>query len=924
MFTRLGNRDMNVFTRLGERKKDIHSPLGPEGASHRRHASDRRSASTGRSGENPNHMREEARNLIRSYVTCSSESQREIKREWDATDRANRRQSTDEEDLSQPWLCEETDPFTTWIRNFEVPKRTRMPTNVKTYDGTGDPEDHLKIFQTAAKIERWAVPIWCHMFNSTLIGTARFWFDKLPSESIDSYEILQKAFIGNFSQQKKYIKDPVKIHHIKQREGELTEAFVERFKAKSMHVNGGLKWMRISRFMHGITNPDLIKRLNDNILKCVYEMMSATKAFLIREVVVANQSRKKAPSAWKHHEASHKPNFDKRPDFKNRHKLKKRRDSQNKNKLCEFHGDKGHSTDECIHLRKQIEEAVKSCQLSHLIKELKQGGNKGEHAKTAKKEEASNKEKATAIFMVQSWKRVTRQRITQSFSASQEISFPPLASSDGQENLIVIEAEVDGHLIHRMYVDGGSASKVLYEHCFNRLRPEIKNQMTQAITPFLGFNDEISWPLGQISMMVSLGDGEHSTNALMNFMVARSPSPYNGIIRRPGLRKIQAIPSTTHRMLKFPIERGIVTLCSNIIPAECRMVVEAPNESLSNKPTVAKGIKVAIHPEYPKQTVMIGGSLSEKGKMELYDLLRSNLDIFSWKPADTTRVPRSIAEHCLNIREWYPPIRQKRRWQAPDRNKAIQEEVTKLVDAQIMREVHYHNWLSNPLMKGIEFTYAIRFEFDASNNEAKYEALVAGLRIAEQMGVQNLEAKVDSRLVANQINGSYIAKEQSMTSGQVERANRSLGEGIKARLGEENKNWVEEVPHVLWLYHTTIKTRNGHTSFSLTYDTEAVIPVEIAMPSLSEKKPRFKKQKAKQKWNDTTTPRSAAQSLNPETLSSATMKLAMQKNGKLGPKWEGPYKVVEALGKGAYKLRNGNGDIHPQTWNVKDLKKCYL
>ncbi|GJS20364.1 hypothetical protein Tco_0448996 [Tanacetum coccineum] len=29
-----------------------------------------------------------------------------------------------------------------------------MPTNVKTYDGTGDPEDHLKIFQTAAKIER--------------------------------------------------------------------------------------------------------------------------------------------------------------------------------------------------------------------------------------------------------------------------------------------------------------------------------------------------------------------------------------------------------------------------------------------------------------------------------------------------------------------------------------------------------------------------------------------------------------------------------------------------------------------------------------------------------------------------------------------------------------------------------------------------
>ncbi|GJR55546.1 reverse transcriptase domain-containing protein [Tanacetum coccineum] len=47
--------------------------------------------------------------------------------------------------------------------------------------------------------------------------------------------------------------------------------------------------------------------------------------------------------------------------------------------------------------------------------------------------------------------------------------------------------------------------------------------------------------------------------------------------------------------------------------------------------------------------------------------------------------------------------------------------------------------LTNP--EGIKFTYALRFEFDASNNEAKYEALVAGLRRADQIGVQNLEAK---------------------------------------------------------------------------------------------------------------------------------------------------------------------------------------
>ncbi|GJV65499.1 reverse transcriptase domain-containing protein [Tanacetum coccineum] len=44
--------------------------------------------------------------------------------------------------------------------------------------------------------------------------------------------------------------------------------------------------------------------------------------------------------------------------------------------------------------------------------------------------------------------------------------------------------------------------------------------------------------------------------------------------------------------------------------------------------------------------------------------------------------------------------------------------------------------LTNP--EGMEFTYALRFQFPASNNEAEYEALIAGLRIATQMGVRNL------------------------------------------------------------------------------------------------------------------------------------------------------------------------------------------
>ncbi|GKE34409.1 reverse transcriptase domain-containing protein [Tanacetum coccineum] len=76
----------------------------------------------------------------------------------------------------------------------------------------------------------------------------------------------------------------------------------------------------------------------------------------------------------------------------------------------------------------------------------------------------------------------------------------------------------------------------------------------------------------------------------------------------------------------------------------------------------------------------------------------------------------------------------------------------------------------------------------------------------------------------------FTSIKHPQSNGLVERANRSLGEGIKARLSEGNKNWIEEIPHVLWAHRTMIKSSNGDTPFSLTYDTEAVIPVEIGMP----------------------------------------------------------------------------------------------
>nr|GEX14673.1 reverse transcriptase domain-containing protein [Tanacetum cinerariifolium] len=172
-----------------------------------------------------------------------------VKKGIGSQDKKGRSLSIEEDDLSQPWVCEETNAFTPRIRYFDFPK-TQMPSHVKTYDGSEDLEDHLKIFQAAAKTKRWAMPTWCHMFNFTL------------------------------TKNKKCIKDPVKNRNIKQRDGESTEEFVRRYKLECRDVNGDPGCMKISGFMHGITSTELIKRLHDKIPKSADKMMRVTTTFL--------------------------------------------------------------------------------------------------------------------------------------------------------------------------------------------------------------------------------------------------------------------------------------------------------------------------------------------------------------------------------------------------------------------------------------------------------------------------------------------------------------------------------------------------------------------------------------------------------------------------------------------------------------------
>nr|GEY11416.1 reverse transcriptase domain-containing protein [Tanacetum cinerariifolium] len=386
------------------------------------------------------------------------------------------------------------------------------------------------------------------------------WFDNLPKESIDSYDDLRKAFLENYLQLKKCIKDPVEIHNIKQRNGESTKEFMRRYK---LECRDG-------------------------------------------EMATSNREWKKSFPSWKQ-EAEQKQNF-KRGNFQNEQRMERKQDrftllTKTLREILALNKGKFKPP---MPMTTLVKKGMPTSFVSFIVRK--------DQAKIAKKGETSGKDKPLAILMVQPWKKISRQRITQTFFLEPVISFPTLGEEDGIEGPMIIKAEMGGHCVHHIYVDGGSSSEILNEHCFSTFRPEIKNQLIPANTPLVGFSGEIIWPLGQISLLVRIGDEEHSTSAWMNLMVVRSPSPYNGIIGRPGQDHF----------------------------AKCSMVSEPGVLRPSINQVKEEKFQVAIHSEHPEQTVAIGSTLTEEGQKELCGLLRRHLDMFAWKLADMTGGYRQI------------------------------------------------------------------------------------------------------------------------------------------------------------------------------------------------------------------------------------------------------------------------------------------
>ncbi|GJU12156.1 reverse transcriptase domain-containing protein [Tanacetum coccineum] len=568
---------------------------------------------------------------------------------------------TKEEDLSKPFKeAQLKSPFSSRILMFSAPKNKMPPT-----------------------------------FES------RGWFDKLPNGCIDKWFELKRRFLIHFSQRKRCFKDPTEIYKIQR-------------KANILDVP---EIMQIGAFMYGHKCPELSKKFAGKIPRTVDEMMERVDDFLRSEEAYdtteaprgeATDSQKKGGNVYKSdrsHGDKRKPyksqnNYggghqsysrDARPTYprEGRFPYQQHRPAQrmtinslsktpteiltsehqlnllrpppmigvprkeNLDRFCEYHGEKGHYTDDCYQLKKQLETALESGKLNHLVREVKNRGK------------GSQKGKGKVINMVRS-------------------------SGYGKKRMLEedeerwMNAEIAGFLVQKIYVDNGADSKIMNEHCFRCLDPWTQSRLRPSHTKLVGFSGEVSRSLRKIELEVIVGEGTRSRRTTMEFEIVRAASPYNVLLGRPGISILKVVPLTVHAMFKFPTPGGVVTIITRpSMIIECQRTkkmcaldatsktnegvlircntteLENGEVSAAQKPEQTTE-EVKVNDKYLEQLVTINARLSPECKYELRKLLRENLDVLAWKPSDMTGIPRHIAEHSLNDNPSKEPVQMSR------------------------------------------------------------------------------------------------------------------------------------------------------------------------------------------------------------------------------------------------------------------------
>ncbi|GFZ18422.1 hypothetical protein Acr_27g0001610 [Actinidia rufa] len=330
------------------------------------------------------------------------------------------------------------------------------------------------------------------------------------------------------------------------------------------------------------------------------------------------------------------------------------------------------------------------------------------------------------------------------------------------DDALVVSAVIANFNVQRILIDTGSSADILFISAFEKIKIRL-DKLHPFHTPLIGFGGNMTHPLGWINLPITLGTEQHQTTVWQNFIVVDYPSPYNAILGRPTLGGIKAITSTYHLKMKFPTltrigevkgDQKMAGDDTRILRDEIEhLILEDPRDTENTKP-LEEVVPISIHPNYPDRQVMIGIELTNELRIALIDFLQKNSDVFAWSQRDVPGIDPKVAMHKMFTKPEYSPVRQKRRKFAPERLKVIEDEISKLIRANVIKMYPPDVEKTSFIMERGLYCYKV-MPFGLKNAGATYQRLVNKMFNA-QIG-KTMEVYIDDMLVKSLQAHNHIA-----------------------------------------------------------------------------------------------------------------------------------------------------------------------
>ncbi|KAL0394904.1 UNVERIFIED_CONTAM: hypothetical protein Slati_4456600 [Sesamum latifolium] len=244
------------------------------------------------------------------------------------------------------------------------------------------------------------------------------------------------------------------------------------------------------------------------------------------------------------------------------------------NKFCRFHNNYGHTTEECRHLKSEIERLIQNGYLQEYVCwEKARGTGPYQKHKTDKGKEVKDPSPASLVKNVPRTSMMGRIKVNdpprkgiirmitggpaggdsqRPRKAQEEHSGPRIPGNDA----LVIMALLANYEIEWVFIDSGSSADILFGEAYDQM--QLGDAPLEAVdTSLYGFAGEVVHPRGMISLPLILGTFPLRKTCLLKFLLVDIPSAYNVILGHLTLNAFRAIISTYHMKIKFPMVGGV-------------------------------------------------------------------------------------------------------------------------------------------------------------------------------------------------------------------------------------------------------------------------------------------------------------------------------------------------------------------------------